>query len=140
MPDCATASSAAISASRPASAGEVRGSTGTKSTVPAMRVFSPSVEKRLIARMPDLPAVSFCQLSLLPAPSGVTTPMPVTTTTGRPDLSRNDAMRDSRHSLLARVRHSVDRFDEREAFASPVPDAGHDHLPERAVHRLLEPR
>jgi hypothetical protein len=34
--------------------------------------------------MPDVPAVSFCQLSALPMPSEVTTPRPVTTTTGRP--------------------------------------------------------
>src|SRR5262249_31668692 len=113
MPDCATASSAAMSASRPASAGEVRGSTGTKSTVPAIRVLSPSVGKRLIARMPDWPAASLLQLSLLPAPSEVTTPMPVTTTTGRPDVSRKDAMLVLPADLDVR---SVDRFDEREAF------------------------
>ena len=37
--------------------------------------------------MPDSPAVSFAQLSVLPAPSEVTTPRPVTTTIGRPNLS-----------------------------------------------------
>jgi hypothetical protein len=38
--------------------------------------------------MPDSPAQSLAQLSALPAPRDVTTPMPVTTTTGLPDLSR----------------------------------------------------
>jgi hypothetical protein len=42
--------------------------------------------------MPDSPAVSFFQLSALPAPSEVMTPMPVTTTTGRPFWSREDVM------------------------------------------------
>ncbi len=51
---------------------------------PAIVVFSPSVGKRVIVRMPDSPAVSFVQLSVLPAPSDVTMPMPVTTTIGRP--------------------------------------------------------
>src|SRR5665647_3840298 len=55
--------------------------------VPAMRVFRPSVGKRVMARMPDSPAVSLAQLSVLPAPSEVTTPRPVTTTIGRPILS-----------------------------------------------------
>ena len=43
--------------------------------------------KRVMARMPDSPAVSLAQLSVLPAPSEVTTPRPVTTTIGRPILS-----------------------------------------------------
>jgi hypothetical protein len=42
--------------------------------------------------MPDSPAVSFFQLSALPAPSDVTTPMPVTTTIGLPNLSRGAVM------------------------------------------------
>ena len=87
MPDSATASSAARSASRSDSSGDDSGSAGTKSTVPAKRVFSPSVAKRVMFLMPDLPAVSFFQFSALPAPSEVTTPMPVTTTIGRPALS-----------------------------------------------------
>src|SRR6478735_5863640 len=49
-----------------------------------MRVFKPSVGKRVMALMPDSPAVSFAQLSVLPAPSDVTMPRPVTTTSGRP--------------------------------------------------------
>ena len=55
-----------------------------KSTVPAMRVLRWSVGKRVMAWMPDLPAVSASQLSLRPMPSEVTTPMPVTATIGRP--------------------------------------------------------
>ena len=82
------ASSAARSAKRSDKAVEENGSTGTKSTVPAIVVFRPSVGKRVMVRMPDSPAVSFAQLSALPAPSEVTTPMPVTTTIGRPNLSR----------------------------------------------------
>ena len=64
----------------------------TKSTVPAMVVFRPSIGKRVTVRMPDSPAVSFAQLSALPAPSEVTMPMPVTTTIGLPNLSRGAAM------------------------------------------------
>ena len=82
------ASSATSSPSRSERSVDENGSTGTKSTVPAIVVFSPSVGKRVMVRMPDLPAVSFFQLSALPAPSEVTTPMPVTTTIGLPNLSR----------------------------------------------------
>src|ERR1700753_799229 len=64
------------------------GSIGMKSTVPAIVVFRPSVGKRLMVRIPDSPAASFFQLSVLPAPREVTTPMPVTTTIGRPSFSR----------------------------------------------------
>jgi hypothetical protein len=42
--------------------------------------------------MPDSPAVSLVQLSCLPAPSDVTTPMPVTTMIGLPNLSRGADM------------------------------------------------
>src|SRR5260370_34338921 len=59
-----------------------------KSTVPATLVFSESVPNRVIFRMPDSPAVRRRQLSVLPAPSEVTRPLPVTTTIGRPALSR----------------------------------------------------
>ena len=55
--------------------------------MPAIEVFRPSVGKREMVRIPDSPAVSFAQLSALPAPSEVTTPMPVTTTIGLPNLS-----------------------------------------------------
>src|SRR5437762_12873506 len=49
--------------------------------------FNPSIGKRVTVRIPDSPAVSLRQLSALPAPSDVTTPMPVTTTIGLPHLS-----------------------------------------------------
>jgi hypothetical protein len=55
-------------------------------------VRRPSIGKRLIVWMPDWPAVSFAQLSSLPWPREVTTPMPVTTTTGRPCLSFIEAI------------------------------------------------
>jgi hypothetical protein len=86
------ASSAAISASRSERSVDEKGSTGTKSIVPAIVVFSPSIGKRVMVRMPDSPAVSFAQLSALPEPSDVTTPMPVTTTIGLPNLSRGAVM------------------------------------------------
>src|SRR6266849_1131255 len=59
-----------------------------KSTVPATLVLRPSVPNRVIFRIPDSPAVRRRQLSALPAPSEVTRPPPVTTTIGRPALSR----------------------------------------------------
>src|SRR6266567_4177118 len=92
------------------SAVEQNGSTGTKSTVPAIVVLRPSLAKRVMRRMPDSPAVSLAQLSALPAPSEVITPMPVTTTTGRPLLP--DAIQAS----------SADRFDKRHALSAPVTD------------------
>ena len=84
--------------------------------VPAMRVLRPSVGKRVMARMPDSPAVSLAQLSVLPAPSEVTTPSPVTTTIGRPILSLVDGHLRS---------PSADPFDQSEGFAPPVADTGH---------------
>src|SRR5579863_4152406 len=53
-----------------------------------MVVRSESSGKREMRRMPDFPAVNFAQLSSLPTPSEVTTPMPVMAMTGRPALSR----------------------------------------------------
>src|SRR6516164_10403621 len=129
--DSASASSIASSASRSASAGADIGSTGTKSTVPATRVLKFSVGKRVIARIPDLPAVSLAQLSVLPAPSDVTTPMPVTTTMGRPDLSRNCAI-----SVLPK---RSNWFQQREAFAAPMADPGDDCASKPSRHRLLDP-
>ena len=73
----------AMSAKRSANVVEENGLTSMKSMVPAMRVFSPWVEKRRIVLIPDSPAVSFFQFSVLPSPSDVITPMPVTTTIGR---------------------------------------------------------
>src|SRR5262245_3891873 len=124
MSACPTAPPRAMTPRRSPSSVEQNGSTGTKSIAPAMVVFNPSVGKRRIGLMPDIPAVSFCQFSALPAPSDVTTPMPVTTTSGRPALSCVDSM----------FLPSRQRFDQRHAFAAPVTDAGHDHLPQRAVH------
>ena len=69
-----------------------------------------------MVRMPDSPAVSFAQLSVLPAPSEVTTPMPVTTTIGLPDLSRGAVM----ISPVDAAPCQLDRFDQGHAFAPPV--------------------
>jgi len=92
MPACEIASSVAMSARRSERSVEENGLTGMKSIAPAIVVFSPSIGKRVTVRMPDSPAVSFVQLSFLPAPSEVTTPMPVTTTIGLPSLSRGAVM------------------------------------------------
>src|SRR5579872_108100 len=79
--------------------------------------------------MPDSPAVSFAQLSVLPAPSEVTTPRPVTTTIGRPNLSLPAAI----------VRYSsADAFDQRKTFAAPMPDAGHQNLLQISSHRPFQ--
>src|SRR5215471_13439122 len=127
------ASSMTISESRSASAGAQNGSAGTKSMVPATLVFNPSVEKRVIARIPDSPAVRRRQFSLFPAPSDVMIPIPVTTTMGRPALSRVACM------FLGSPR-SIDGFDERHALAPPVPDAGYDRLSQGTLHRALDRR
>src|SRR5437764_7810837 len=100
-----------------------------KSIVPAIRVFRPSVEIRVISRIPDSPAVSFRQLSSRPAPSELITPMPVTTTIGRPPWS-----------VFAIANPSIHRFDQSKTLAAPVADAGHHHLPQRRRHRPLESR
>src|SRR5260221_13067044 len=105
--------------------------------VPAILVLRQSVAKRVMEWMPDSPAVSRFQLSAFPAPSGVTRPLPVTTTTGRPALSCMAAIPTSQ-AFAAAV--SVDPLDQRQALAAPVPDAGHDRLGERVVGRPLEPR
>jgi hypothetical protein len=86
----AIASFAAVSARRSVRAIEQNGSIGMKSTVPAIVVRNASVGKRVMRRMPDLPAVRSRQLSLLPMPSDVTTPRPVTATGTA--LSREDAI------------------------------------------------
>src|SRR6266480_2975622 len=99
--------------------------------VPAMRVFKPSVGKRVMALIPDSPDVSLVQLSDLPAPSEVTTPRPVTTTSGRPILS-----------LPAAIFRppSADPLDQREAFAPPVADTSHQNLSQSPIHWALETR
>src|SRR5262245_1133302 len=83
-----------------------------------MRVFSPSVGKRVMVLMPDSPAVSFAQLSVFPAPNEVTKPRPVTTTRIRPDLSLPVA--------IFRA-PSTNTFDECKSFTPPVSDAGYYH-------------
>src|SRR5712671_6748870 len=131
MPDSAIASSATIVAMRSPSSVEQNGSTGTKSTLPAIVVLRPSLAKRVMRWMPDSPAVSFAQLSALPAPSEVMTPMPVTTTIGRPCLSR---------AVVILQPPSFHRFDQRHAFTAPMADPG-DHDPvEQTFIRLLDAR
>src|SRR6476619_8038724 len=89
--------------------------------VPAMRVFKASVAKRVIGRMPDSPAVSLAQLSVLPAPSEVMTPSPVTTTVGRPCLSFADGI----VLLLTRpLRPAPDLRPANVRLRSPRPGAG----------------
>src|SRR5262249_59174276 len=103
---------------------EESGSPGPKAPAPEWVSSTPGGGRGGLGLRRDFPAVSFCQFSALPAPSDVTTPMPVTTTSGRPALSCVDSM----------FLPSRQRFDQRHAFAAPVTDAGHDHLPQRAVH------
>src|ERR1700726_4879814 len=136
MPDCSSASSVTISARRSVRPVELNGSTLTKSTVPAIVVFSASMGKRVMVRIPDSPAVSFAQLSVLPAPSEVTIPMPVTTTIGLPNLSRGVAML----SPPVRSLMSLDRFDQGHAFAPPVTGPDDDNLGRRPGHFNLCPR
>src|SRR5712672_4440090 len=135
MPDCATASSVAISASFSVSAVEDDGSTVTKSIVPAIVVFKPSIGKRVMVRIPDSPAVSFAQLSSLPAPSDVTMPMPVTTTIGLPNLSRDAVM----FFPTGAAPCSLDGFDQGHAFAPPVTGSNDYNLCRRPGHFNLEP-
>lgn len=96
--------------------------------MPAIVVFMPSVGKRVIVRIPDSPAESFAQLSDLPAPSEVTTPMPVTTIIGRPNLSRFAVM----------VSPQLYSFDQRHAFAAPVASPNHHNLGRRLGHFNLD--
>src|SRR5690606_6766978 len=86
-PDSSIASSAASSASARVRAVAPCSLSGRKSTRPAMVVARWSTGKRLIERIPERPPVSAAQLSRLPCPSEVTTPIPVTATSGRPNLS-----------------------------------------------------
>src|SRR5882724_9663866 len=150
MPAWATASSAARLARRSESPVDVKGSTSRKSTVPAIVVRKPSVGKRVSVRMPDSPAVSFSQLSVLPAPSEVTTPIPVTTTIGRPNLSRAAVMlsppfvpvRPASWLPESCLPESwlLDRLDQSHAFAPPVPGPDHHNLGRRLRHFNLHAR
>ena len=107
----------------------------TKSTVPAMRVLRPSVGKRVMARMPDSPAVSLAQLSALPAPSEVTTPMPVTTTTGRPALSLVDDMARSPSADPLRPARGLRRANARRRSPAPGSTARSSAAPVRSSRR-----
>src|SRR5450432_1913674 len=138
MPAWATASSAARLARRSESSVDVKGSTLRKSTVPAIVVRRPSVGKRVSVRMPDSPAVSFAQLSVLPAPSEVTTPMPVTTTIGRPNLSRAAVMLSPPFIKVCPALRLPDRLDQGHAFTPPVPGADHHNLGRRLRHFNLD--
>ena len=80
MPLAVTASSTTASAMAWLSDGMVTGSTAMKSTQPAICVRRPSVEKRVILRMPDSPPASRRQFSSAPRPSDVIAPTPVTAT------------------------------------------------------------
>src|SRR5260370_17253418 len=142
MSDCSSASSVAISASRSVRPVDENGSTATKSTVPATVVCKPSIGTGVTVRIPDSPAVSFAQLSALPAPSEVTMPMPVTTTIGLPNLSRGAVMFSppintpkTPETLL-----SLDRLDEGHAFAPPVTGPNHYNLGRRFGHFNLSAR
>src|ERR1700686_986083 len=135
IPDCSRASSAAISASRSVRPVDEDGSTATKSTVPAIVDLRPSIGKRVTVRMPDTPAVSFAQLSVLPAPSDVTTPIPVTTTIGLPNLSRGAVMISPpvpRSNLL----HGLDQGH---AFALPMTGPDDHNLGRRLGYFKFQP-
>src|SRR5246127_2582051 len=141
MPDWLTASSAASSPRRSVSATEVNGSTERKSTPPAIVAFRSSVGKGVIVRIPDSPAVSFAQLSVLPPPSEVTMPMPVTTTIGRPSLSRGAVMFSppvpSAKSFARKIHPDKilsDRLDQGHAFTPPMPGRDHHNLGRRLRH------
>src|SRR5215471_11915483 len=110
----------------------------TKSTVPAIVVLRPSMGKRVMVRMPDSPAVSFFQLSDLPAPSDVTTPMPVMTTIGLPNLSRGAVMVFPVGVVSRRGIILAHRLDEGHAFAPPVTGPDNYNLGRRCRHFDLE--
>src|SRR6185312_988051 len=103
--------------------------------VPAILVFRPSVGKRVIVLMPDAPLVSLAQLSLLPAPSEVITPSPVTTTTGRPILSLPAAIASLLNQSVQRerdLRHANDPPPVRPPASTPRPTAAPGRLSHKA--------
>src|SRR5438309_1530897 len=134
------ASSATTAAMRSPSSVEQNGSTGMKSTVPAIVVLRPSLAKRVMRWMPDSPAVSLAQLSALPAPSEVITPMPVTTTTRcpllphAPQCSRDCAGR-ARRSLRQHPQQPPERL--RVARLRMPARLQNEECPERAEHHAL---
>src|SRR6266446_6524803 len=78
-------------------------------TSPAIVVSNPVVSKPLIVLMPLLPSISDCHVFSRPVPTGVTHPRPVTTTRGRPFLSRKLTM--SRRSPALRRLVLIDVLD-----------------------------
>src|SRR5437763_17091082 len=102
---------------------EQNGSTGMKSTVPAIVVLRPSLAKRVMRWMPDSPTVSLAQLSALPTPSEVITPMPITTTTDVIQVSSADCF-DKRHALSAPVTDGRDCDPMERAFILPFDPRG----------------
>ena len=84
-----------------------------------------------MAWMPERPAVSAAQLSALPWPREVTTPIPVTATRGRPCAV----------AQLAPSRSLPTPRSSARALAAPVADGGHDAPPpprRRAIERRRE--
>src|SRR6478735_8003009 len=120
-PDWPMASSAASVARRSESTGAQKGSTSTESMVPAIVVRRPSVGKRSMRWMPDLPAVRAAQVSSLPWPRDVTTPMPVTATSGRPFVSRSA------------IAFSSSLGEPDGALAAPMADGGDERLARLAL-------
>ena len=141
MPDCATASSAASTARRSDSIGATKGSTLMESIVPAIVVRSPSVGKRLMRLMPERPAVIAAQVSSLPCPREVTTPMPVTATSGRPCLSRSAMLFSSspRETKRAFAPPMADRGDERFVGAAAGDEAAASAAPIGACASIVWP-
>ena len=84
--------------------------------VPATVVRSPSVAKRDILLIPERPFVSAAQLSVLPTPNDVTTPMPVTAIRGRPLWSRYAWV----------MVPSSDCLNERKPLSAPMPGGRHE--------------
>src|SRR6516164_6891634 len=75
--------------------------------------------------MPDFPALSLAQLSVLPMPSEVTTPIPVMAITGRPALSRCAL---AVGLLAAMMPLSIHPVEQRQTFAAPIAHTGDNDL------------
>src|SRR5579884_4270561 len=96
-----------------------------------MVVLRFSVGNREMRRTPEMPPLSLAQLSDLPTPSEVTTPMPVTATIGLPALSKYLAPDAVAALDWVIACPSIRAFDETEAFAAPGADARHHDLAQR---------
>src|SRR5580658_859327 len=96
--------------------------------------------KREMRRMPETPADNFAQLSSLPTPSEVTTPMPVTAIIGRPALSRC-ALAVGRDDVMKRS-PSIHPVKQHQPFTPPIADAGDDGLGKtgRTLSRIARTR